>query len=487
MGVIANAQLVIKEDMELTDVQMEILVGCLNFVALGGSLLAGALCDYLGRRRAIAAVLLVLFAGAVAMAFSPGYVLLLLGRVVTGIGVGAGLVIVPIYVAEVSPPQWRGCLVTVIEVMINAGILLGYVVGWGLHTRFPHWSGSWRLMLGLGGLPPAVIAAALRWVPESPRWLIANGLEAKAAPILQEVHGSPEAVEDAVTEIRRALELEEECSQRSPVWWLDRGWYALLRPSPAVVRMLAAAGGVAVVQAAIGSSAIVYYSPQILSAAGFATKAQQMGGTVAMGATKTASVGIGLALFDRAGRRRMLLISTGACSVCLLLLAASLMQLEADSHSSTGGKPEGAFSWLPLLCLCSYMVFFSIGLGPGVSVVASEVFPLLIRSRGLSLCAAANRLVSGTVAMTFLSLARLLTVQGGFALYTALGCLGFLHIYATLPETKGMSLEAIWGQFAAAGHSDGCHLHGDGHGHNYEGGEEEAAALVPRHQHPVHK
>jgi len=477
MGIITNAQLVIREDLGLGDSQMEVMIGCLNFVAMFGSLAAGVFCDVLGRRRAIWTTLVVLFLGAITMAVSHAYSVLLIGRITTGVGIGAGLVIVPVYVAEISPAKSRGWMVTLIEVMINSGILLGYLVGWGIHTMYPSWPGSWRLMLGLGGIPPVALAAGLWWLPESPRWLMGQGREAEAQGVLKSVSESAQEVELSLARIREGLDLEEECSAPSPVPCLDRAWYSLLWPNRAVQRMLLAAGGVAVVQVAIGSSALVYYTPQVLSAAGFATSTEQMAGTVVMGLAKTASIVVGLVLFDKAGRRVMLLLSTLGCSSCLLLLALSISAAQegATVAAAAGGEPsERHTSWGPLLCLCSFMVSFSIGLGPGVSVVASEVFPLLLRSRGLSLCAAANRIVSGTVAMTFLSLTGRLGVAGSLMLYAGIGVAGAAHIFAWLPETRCLSLESIAGRFSALSgtsshqrrhHGHGDDDHGDEHGH----------------------
>ena len=69
--------------------------------------------------------------------------------------------------------------------MINAGILLGYLAGWGIHAAYPGWLGSWRVMLGLGALPPLLLAAGIMVLPESPRWLIRKGREEEARRILK--------------------------------------------------------------------------------------------------------------------------------------------------------------------------------------------------------------------------------------------------------------------------------------------------------------
>jgi MFS family permease len=108
--------------------------------------------------------------GSIVMAFSEDYNALLVGRVLAGLGVGSALMCGPLYTAELSPQRFRGALVTVTEVAINVGIVLGYVVGY-LLVDTPTETG-WRWMLGLGTIPAGAVMACVVLMPESPRWLM---------------------------------------------------------------------------------------------------------------------------------------------------------------------------------------------------------------------------------------------------------------------------------------------------------------------------
>lgn len=132
IGVMSGAVLFIKENLKITSVQVEILVGSLNVLSLVGSLASGKTSDYIGRRYTIVLAAATFLVGALLMGFAPSFPLLLAGRIVAGIGVGYSLMIAPLYTAEISPAMKRGFLTSLPEVFIVSGILLGYIVNFSL-------------------------------------------------------------------------------------------------------------------------------------------------------------------------------------------------------------------------------------------------------------------------------------------------------------------------------------------------------------------
>ena len=197
IGVMSGAKRVIQRDLALTTRQVETLVGSLNLVSAAGGLLSGTLADScLGRRGTVAFACTTSVLGSVVMAFAPraqGFAVLMVGRTLCGVAVGSGIMIAPLYISELSPKNMRGLLVSFFEVAINVGILLGYVAGWGFRN-LPD-DVSWRWMMGVGGIPPAMILLCLCFMPESPRWLLARGREEAAVDVLRGICEPEEAAE----------------------------------------------------------------------------------------------------------------------------------------------------------------------------------------------------------------------------------------------------------------------------------------------------
>ena len=166
IGIMSGAKLKVRAYFELSNFQTEIMVGVLNITAALGGLFSGALADTLGRKKTVAGACVVFITGSFLMAFANSFGVIVLGRIVTGLGVGAGLMVAPLYTAELAPKRIRGGLVSLNEVAINIGILLGYVLGYAF-SDLPVNTG-WRVMLGLGAVPPVIILVSLFVLPGRP-------------------------------------------------------------------------------------------------------------------------------------------------------------------------------------------------------------------------------------------------------------------------------------------------------------------------------
>lgn len=207
---------------------------------------------------------------------------------------GCGFVIAPVYIAEITPPDIRGRLVSLTDVCINVGIVLGAVAGFLCEQIFTSDDVKWRVMLGIGIIPPIVILLCLRHLPESPRWLLLRrrGIEARA--VLRLIMGSEREAEAEAAHIIEAIRMEQDVtSDWSEVLWPRHR--AILLP----VLMGLALG---FFQQANGSEAAVYYSPQILAEAGVTSRSQQ---SLVSASVLCGLVWGGLALWDdvrRSGR-----------------------------------------------------------------------------------------------------------------------------------------------------------------------------------------
>nr|DAD40684.1 TPA_asm: hypothetical protein HUJ06_015007 [Nelumbo nucifera] len=362
------------------------------------------------------------------------------GRIVAGFGVGYALMIAPVYTAELAPALSRGLLTSFTEIFINAGVLLGYVSNFAF-SKLPEHLG-WRLMLGAGAIPSVFFAFAVLTMPESPRWLVMQGRLGEARRILLKTSDSKEEAEMRLADIKEMAGIPESCTDEVVVVekrshgegvWRE----LLLRPSPTVRRVLVAAVGIHLFQQASGIDAVVLYSPRIFEKAGIKKKSSLLGATVCVGISKTSFILVATFLLDRMGRRPLLLSSVGGMILSLLGLASGLTIV---NHS------EEKVGWAIALCILTVLTFvasFSIGLGPIAWVYSSEIFPLRLRAQGGSLAAGVNRMMSGIIVTTFLSLYKAITIEGSFFMFAGIATVTWVFIYVFLPETRGRTLEEM--------------------------------------------
>lgn len=440
IGVMSGAAIYIKDDLKISDVQVEILLGILNVYSLIGSAAAGRTSDWIGRRYTIVLASVIFFVGALLMGFATNYSFLMVGRFVAGVGVGYALMIAPVYTAEVSPAASRGFLTSFPEVFINAGILLGYVSNYAF-SKLPLNLG-WRIMLGVGAVPSVFLALGVLAMPESPRWLIMKGRLGDAKRVLDKTSNSKEESQLRLTEIKAAAGIPEDWTDdvvQVPKRRSDEAVWKelLLHPTPAVRHALIAAIGIHFFQQSSGIDAVVLYSPRIFEKAGITKDDLKLLATVAVGFVKTIFILVATFLLDKVGRRPLLLTSVAGMIFSLATLGFSLTIIDRSKEK---------LMWavgLSLTTVLSYVAFFSIGMGPITWVYSSEVFPLRLRAQGCSMGVAVNRVTSGVLSMTFISLYKAITIGGAFFLFAGIAAVAWVFFYMCLPETQGKTLEEM--------------------------------------------
>ena len=187
VGVNTNAGPKIQEDFDLTDVQLELLLGSINFWSMFGALMAHHVTDVYGRRRTFLTAAIGFIVGILIMSTAQSYAILMFGRFFVGLGVGVGLAIDPLYIAEVSPAHARGKLVCWAEIALDVGIVFGFATGIFLYELDDGL--QWRVMLACGAIMPTIMIYLVSFVmPESPRWLVAQGQEHAARVILEQIY-----------------------------------------------------------------------------------------------------------------------------------------------------------------------------------------------------------------------------------------------------------------------------------------------------------
>ena len=425
-GVISGALLFLRAAFHLSSLMLGIVTSIALAGAALGALGCGSLADRFGRRPVLLATAVVFVGGAVVSAVAPDLAVLLCGRLLVGVGIGGASMLTPLYLAEVAPAAERGALVSLNQLAVTLGILVSYLVGYALAA-----DGAWRWMLGLGAVPGVVLAVGMAALPETPRWLAGHGHADRARAALVRLRGTNVDIGAEMAALR--ADLAGTVAARP-----ERRLGHTASRLPLIVGI-----GLAVFQQVTGINTVIYFAPVIFQASGLSSASAAILATAGIGVVNVCMTAVAIRLVDRVGRRVLLLwgLAGMAASLCLLALGFAL-----------GHGP--ALGWLTAASLTAYVGCFAIGLGPVFWLLISEIFPLAIRARGMSVSTIANWLANLVVALTFLDLVDLIGRVGVFLLYAALTAGAFAFAFALVPETKGLSLEgvaALWAGQARAG------------------------------------
>lgn len=410
-AIINGALVFLKKDFNLTDSQTELAASSILFGAVAGAALAGWLTDRYGRRRLLFGAAALFTVSALAAAVPRTLTEFVLARLAGGLAIGVASLLVPLYIAEIAPARIRGRLVTLNQLAIVSGILLAYVASYylaGLGLA------SWRWMFAIAAVPSLLFMLTLLLVPESPRWLLGQGRRAEALATLTRLNG-PAAATTEAEEIQAALAEEQ-------------GAAASLR-QPRLRRPLRIAVLLAVLQQVTGINTILYYGSIILTEHSGQSAASAIGANALIGGINFAGTIVALFVIDRVGRKPLLLFASGGMALALGALVVAL-QLHA------------AGPWL-LGLIMLYVACFAVGLGPGVWVVITEIFPNAVRGRAAALATVALWVACTGISFTFLSLVKSAGLAGAFGLYAVLSALTFGFVWRAVPETKGRTLEEI--------------------------------------------
>jgi sugar porter (SP) family MFS transporter len=422
IGVISGAILFIKKAFSLSAGMEEIVVSSVLVGSLAGAVAGGMLADRLGRRKLLIVTAIVFGLGALGAALAPGTAWLIVARIIAGAAIGVASFVAPLYISEIAPVAIRGKLVSINQVALTSGIVISYLIDYAFAG-----SQEWRWMFAMAVVPAAAFGIGLLFIPDSPRWLAGRGHTDKARAVLKRIR-APAEVESELADIQHGASQQK------------GEWSELFSP---LLRMAMIVGvGLAIAQQLTGINTVIYYAPTIFKFAGFSSSSVAILASVGIGVVNVALTIVAMQLIDRVGRRPLLLVSLAGMTLSLLVLGLAFAL----------PKLSGSLGWIAVVSLMVYVGSFAVGLGPVFWLVLSEIYPLRIRGRAMSVGTVANWSANLIVALSFLTLTQVMGNAATFWLYGLISIGAWLFAFFLVPETKGKTLEQIEAHWRAGKH-----------------------------------
>lgn len=420
-GVINGALLYMKDDLGLTPMTEGLVTGALLIGAMLGALISGRVSDLSGRRRNILYLAGLFFLGALGCALAPNLDLMITARFLLGVAVGGASVVVPAYLAEMSPSNIRGRIITRNELMIVTGQFLAFSTNAMLGNLFGDLNGVWRWMLALATLPAVALWFGMLYMPESPRWLATKGRFKEALEVLRLVR----------EEYYAKAEMEAITRQISNEKFIQRGgWRDLSKKGARRIFLIGI--GIAVTSQLTGVNSIMYFGTQILTEAGLAQRSALIANVV-NGVISIAATFIGIYLLDRVGRRPMMLL--GFAGTTLALLMIGLVSTRVD--------PSVSRAMLILGAMAFFLASMQGLIGPALWVLLAEIFPMRIRGGCMGMSIAAFWLTNVMIGLFFPTLVATLGIGQTFFVFVGVGLMSLIFVALWVPETRGCTLEEI--------------------------------------------
>lgn len=487
-SVISGVVRFIEPYFELTKMQLGWSVACLTLVATITMLVAGPISDKIGRKKVLTYAAVFFAFSAITSALATEFWFFIMARMIGGIGVGAALIIAPMYIAEISPPKIRGRLVSFNQLNIVIGISVAFFTNYiilRLSNSDLAWvkafqvnEHAWRYMLGVEAVPALIYFICLFFVPRSPRWLALQGFENKALAIMKRASGEITAIEEFQA-IKQSLKNDSKKEKASIK--------ELFKPAMKLVLIIGVV--IAITQQITGINAVFFYAPMIFEQSGVGVDAS-FSQAILVGLTNFVFTLVAIWLIDKVGRKPLLMIGLTGIIISMFIIGMSFKsatyQLDSkkinslsevihndnlyrfenkifDSDIEFRNEIQNVFGeqlnkeqenllmthaihinpMLVLFGIIGFVASFACSLGPVMWVLFSELFPNRMRGLAISFAGTINSAFSFLVQLVFPWELEKIGNSGTFFIYGAFAVVGLIILKIYLPETKGKSLEEL--------------------------------------------
>ncbi|XP_021721742.1 hexose carrier protein HEX6-like [Chenopodium quinoa] len=419
----------------------------LYVAGLVASFFASSITKVYGRKPSILIAGLAFLAGSAVGGAAINIYMLILGRLLLGVGVGFANQSAPLYLSEMAPPKYRGAFNNGFQLSVGIGGLTANLINVGTEKIKGGW--GWRVSLATAVAPAIILTVGAILLPETPNSLIQrsknsratdpNDLLHKATLTLQSVRGTTD-VEAELNDLIHASSTIPETKHGSSFSQILQRKYR-----PQLIMSIA----IPFFQQVTGINVIAFYAPLLFRTLGLGESASLLS-AVMTGAVGTASTFISMLIVDKFGRRALFIFGGVQMFICQIAIGTIM-----ETHLGDHGGISKEYAYLVLVLICIYVAGFGWSWGPLGWLVPSEIFQLEIRSAGQSITVAVNFIFTFIIAQTFLAMlccfkAGIFFFFGGWVLVMT------VFVYLFLPETKGIPLEKMdhiwrdhwfWGKF----------------------------------------
>lgn len=415
-----------------SNVRAGLIVALLSIGTLFGALVAAPVADKFGRKPSISFWALIVSIGfVIQIASVSAWYQLMIGRFVSGLGVGALSLLVPMYQAETAPAWIRGAMVCAYQLFITMGIWLAACFNYGTVKHQADNSGSWRIVIGLGWLWTIGLGVGILAFPETPRFDFRHGREERAKQTICRVFGATEnhwAVHTQITEIERKLRGESQI-KNGPV-----KEFITMFKAPRMAYRIALGMTLQMLQQLTGANYFFYYGTTIF-------KSVQINSFVTQIILNSINFGvtfIGLYMVEHFGRRRSLIAGSIWMFICFMIFASvGHFMLDLNDPAST---PTPGIVLIVFACL--FILGFATTWGPMIWTIQAEIFPSRYRAKGMALSTASNWIWNFCIGFFTPFITGAIDFRYGYV-FAACNFLGALVIYFFVIEGQGRTLEEI--------------------------------------------
>jgi SP family sugar:H+ symporter-like MFS transporter len=407
-----------------------VLLGCAV-----GALAAGPIADRAGRKPIMIITALIFAISAYGSGIADSSAEFIFYRLIGGLGIGAASVLAPAYIAEVAPAAIRGRLATLQQLAIVLGLFAAFLsnyviasVSGGAEAQFLLEIAAWRWMFWVELIPSTLFFVGVLFIPESPRYLVAQCKPHLAEAIFKRITKGTEAIQ--IKAVQDSLKGEKKPSLSD----------LFIDGSKKIHPIIWVGITLSVFQQFVGINVVFYYGAQLWQAAGF-DESQSLFINVLAGTTNIISTFIAIALVDKIGRKPLLLFG----SIGMFVSLGSLTYIFGTAGLDEAGQLAltDSMGTLALVMANFFVVCFGASWGPVVWVLLGEMFNNRIRGAALAVAASAQWIANFTITMTFPILLGSIGLSGAYGLYALSALISVFFVVKYVKETRGASLEQM--------------------------------------------